>query len=294
VLLVAVLAFWWLARFALLPLSAVAAVAGKIDVNTLDTRVPVRGVYDELDRVAESFNQTLARLARAVGEMRQFSTALAHELRTPLAALRGQIELSLRSPGTSVPQRDRFVGQMEEIDRLTRLIDRVLTLARAESGQVQLTFAPVNLGSLTESLVEQLQPLAEARSIDLRCEGAEAVVVNGDTGWLERMLLNLLDNALKYTGPHGRIDVRVSRTQDTARIAVRDTGVGLSPEDTTRVFEKFFRADPARSSEAEGAGLGLSLVEWIAVRHGGSVTASSRLGEGSTFTVTLPLARNSS
>jgi heavy metal sensor kinase len=291
VLLVAVFAFWWLARFALLPLSAVAAVAAEIDVNTLDTRVPVRGVRDELDRVAEAFNQTLSRLARAVGEMRQFSTALAHELRTPLAGLRGQIELSLRSPGISAGQRDRFVSQMEEIDRLTRLIDRVLTLARAESGQVQLTFAPVDLGALAESLVGQLQPMSEARSIDLSCEAAGAVVVDGDAGWLERMLLNLLDNALKYTGPHGRIEVRVSRTRDAARVDVRDTGVGLSPGDAARVFEKFFRADPARSSETEGAGLGLSLVDWIAARHGGSVTVSSRLGEGSTFTVTLPLCR---
>ena len=142
VLLVPVFAFWWLARFALLPLSEVAAVANEIDVNTLDRQLPVRGVHDELDRLAESFNQPLARLAKAVGEMRQFSAALAHDLRTPLASLRGEIELALPARGTTDTQRDALASQIEDIDRLTRLVDHVLTLARAESGQVQLGFVP--------------------------------------------------------------------------------------------------------------------------------------------------------
>jgi heavy metal sensor kinase len=290
-LLAAVLAAWWLSGFALLPLSRMAAAARKIDVTTLDCRLPSRGADDELDRVALAFNETLDRLEHAVADMRQFSAALAHELRTPLAALRGEIELALRAPGASDAQQRACSSQIEEIDRLTRMIDQILTLARAESGQVRLTFGPVELGGLAASLVEQLDPVAQAKSMTLRCERSAAVIVDGDAGWLQRMLLNLLGNALKFTSEGGRVAVRVSRQADMARIDVEDTGIGLSVEDARQVFEPFFRADCARSSTTEGAGLGLSLVRWIAERHGGAVAIRSRLGEGTTFTVTLPVSR---
>lgn len=277
-LVMAAAASWWFSRFALGPLARVAAAARSIDVGALDRRVPVRGAGDELDHVAGAFNQTIERLAGAVGDMRQFSSALAHELRTPLAALRGQVELTWRRADTSSAQRESFASQIEEIDRLTRLIDRVLTLARAESGQVQLSFSAVNLADLAGSLVEQLRPMAEARAIELGSSRLEPVVVDGDAGWLERLFLNLLDNALKYTAANGHIEVRVSRSGDEARIEVTDTGIGLSPKDVPHVFEKFFRADRARSSESTGAGLGLSLVRWIAEQHGGTAAVESRLG----------------
>jgi heavy metal sensor kinase len=282
-------AAWWMAGFSLLPLLRLAEAAHQIDLKTLERRLPVRGVDDELDKVALAFNEALGRLEHAVGEMRQFSAALAHELRTPLAALRGEIELSLRAAGTSQVLEKTLASQIEEIDRLTKLIDHILTLARAESGQIRLQFAPVDVSQLAASLAEQLEPLAEARSIDMKCEASGEVVVDADSGWLQRLLLNLLDNALKFTNPNGRIVIRVSREGDAARIDVQDTGIGLSPDDAGRVFERFFRADPARSSSVEGAGLGLSLVQWIAEQHGGQVTVDSRPGAGSTFSVILPL-----
>lgn len=288
-LLLGTFAAWWLSEFALRPLSRMAEAARQVDVNALDRRLPVRGAGDELDRVASAFNETLGRLEHAVGEMRQFSAALAHELRTPLAALRGEIELTLRAQGATQPQKESYASQIEEIDRLTRLIDQILTLARAGAGQIRLTFAPVDVGDLADSLVGQLEPIAEAHSIELRCEHSDPVVVDGDVVWLQRLLLNLLDNALKYTPSHGRVAVRVSRAGHHARIDVQDTGIGLSPGDAHQVFEQFFRADPARSSSIPGAGLGLSLVQWIAAQHRGAVTVQSRLGEGSTFTVTLPI-----
>jgi signal transduction histidine kinase len=178
---------------------------------------------------------------------------------------------------------------MEEIDRLTRLIDHILTLARAESGQIRLTQGPINLTDLAASLVEQLEPIAAARSIELRWVPSDAVVVNGDAGWLQRLLLNLVDNAIKFTKANGRVVVRVTREGNDARVEVQDTGVGLSPADAQQVFERFFRADPARSSSTEGAGLGLSLVRWIAAQHHGTVAVQSRFGEGSMFTITLPI-----
>lgn len=288
-LLLAGIVAWWLSGYALLPLSRMTAAARAIDVTSLERRLPLRGVDDELDRVAGAFNDTLDRLERAVGEMRQFGSALAHELRTPLAALRAAIELALRAPDAGDAQQRALADQIEEIDRLTRLIDHVLTLARAEAGQIRLTFEPVDLGAMAATLVEQLEPVAEARCVTLCCEPSEAIV-NGDVGWLRRLLLNLMGNAIKYTNPHGTIIVRVSRDVAFARVDVQDTGIGLSPDDAAHVFEPFFRADKARSSSNEGAGLGLSLVRWIAVQHRGTVSVQSRLGEGSTFTVSLPSA----
>jgi heavy metal sensor kinase len=289
-LLAGTFAAWWLSGLALRPLSRLAAAARQVDVHALDRRLPVRGVTDELDRVAVAFNETLDRLGHAVSDMRQFSAALAHELRTPLAALRGEIELALRAPDASQAQKESFASQIEEIDHLTRLIDQILTLARAEAGQIPLTVAPVDLGELASSLVGQLEPIADARAIELRCERSDPVVVQGDPSWLKRLLLNLLDNALKYTPADGRVTVRVWREGTAARIDVRDTGVGLSAGDAQQVFERFFRADPARSPSVEGAGLGLSLVQWIVAQHRGTVAVQSQPGEGSTFTVTLPIA----
>ena len=214
---ITVFASWWLSAFALRPLSQIAKATREIDVRTLDRRLPVRGTGDELDRVAVAFNDTLGHLEHSVDEMRQFSAALAHELRTPLAVLRGEIELALRAPEARETQRAAFASQMEEIDRLTQLIDQILTLARAEAGQIRLTRAPVNLSELAGSLVEQLEPVAEARSVTLTCEASDVVIVVGDRSWLQRLLLNLLDNALKFTPAHGHVVVRVSRDAQAAR-----------------------------------------------------------------------------
>ena len=286
-LVVAALASWWLSGIALAPLSRLATAAREIDVATLQRRLPTRGARDELDDVARSFNDTLQRLQHSVGEMRQFSAALAHELRTPLAALRGEIELTLRSAATE-DQRRVLGSQIEELDKLKRLIDHLLTLARAEAGQIPLTFAPVNVGDLAASLVEQLEPVAQARTIDLRCERAGTVIVDGDAGWLQRLLLNLLDNAMKFTSEGGRVVLRVSQDGSKARIDVHDNGIGMSAEDADHAFERFYQADPSRSAPHEGVGLGLSLVKWIVDRHHGTIAVDSRLGQGSTFTVTLP------
>jgi len=284
-----VLAAWWLSAFALRPLSDMAVASADIDVGTLDRRLPLRGAGDELDRVALAFNATLERLQHAVGEMRQFSAALAHELRTPLAALRGEIELRLRDAATTTEQEVAYASQIEEIDRLAGLIDQILTLARAESGQIALTRVPVRLADLLRSVVELFEPVAEARGIALTAELDDAVVVEGDAPWLQRLAINLVDNALKFTPEGGRVTASVRRAGTEATLAVSDTGIGLSAEDAGRVFDRFFRADPSRTSSIEGAGLGLSLVQWIARQHHGRVSVDSRPGEGATFTVTLPL-----
>jgi heavy metal sensor kinase len=278
----------WMAAWALAPLVRLAAMTGTIGVDDLRRRLPTKGVGDEHDAIADAFNGVVARLERAVREMKLFAAAMAHELRTPLAALRGEIELALRGSGREPDVQAALASQIEELDRLARLIDQILTLARAESGQIKLTFAPVDVGALAASLVEQLEPVAQARAIDLRCERNGTVIVNADAGWLQRLLLNLLDNAIKFTREGGHVVLRVSREAGRAQIDVRDTGIGMPPEVTPHVFERFFQADPARSSGNDGAGVGLSLVKWIVDRHEGTIAVHSRVGEGSTFTVRLP------
>ncbi len=280
----------WTAGVALTPLADLAVATRSIDIEGLRRRLPVRGVRDEVDAVALAFNDTLARLDRAMGEMRQFSAALAHELRTPLAALRGDIELAMLRSSADEDIR-HCADQLEEIDRLTRLIDRVLLLARAEAGEIPMVSREIDLGERVAAVVHQIEPVAQAKGLSLRCDAAACTVVAGDPDWLQRVVINLLDNAIKFTPAGGRIEVGVSRGRTDAQLTVRDTGIGVDPVAAPHVFEPFFRADPARSSEVEGAGLGLSLVKWVVERHHGRIELASRPGEGSTFTVLLPLAR---
>jgi heavy metal sensor kinase len=289
-LLAAVITGRWMAGRELMPLARLAAATRTISVADLRQRLPLRGVGDELDEVADAFNDTLARLEQAVGEMKQFSAALAHELRTPLAALRGEIEFALLHARSLEDYRRGLASQLEELDALARLINQLLTLARAEAGEILLAREPVDLGALSATVVEQLEPVAQAADVELACEASNEVVVTGDAGWLKRLLLNLIDNAVKFTPARGRIVVRVSRDSATARLDVRDTGVGIAPEAIPHLFERFYRVDPARSRRADGAGLGLALAKWIADCHGATIAVASRPGEGSTFTVNLPLA----
>jgi heavy metal sensor kinase len=288
--LVVVLAGWWMSRTAVAPLTALAAEARRVSIGTLDRRLSTRGAGDQLDAVATAFNETLARLESAVGEMKQFSSALAHELRTPLTALRGEIELALMRSQTDSERQTSATSQIEEIDKLTRLINQLLTLARAESGQIPLAHESVDLSALAAEVTEQLEPVAHVKALQMQCVADHRVTVTGDHGWLERCLLNLLDNAIKYTPPGGRVSVCVSRDGDHARVEVCDTGVGMSPDVVQHIFERFYRVDPARSSAVEGSGLGLSLVKWIVDRHEGRIQVRSGPGNGSTFAIWLPAA----
>jgi two-component sensor histidine kinase len=201
----------------------------------------------------------------------------------------GKTELALNRQGLPAELRARLESQLDEFDRLTRLINQILTLARAEGGEIVLARVAIDLVALAQTVVEQLQPVAEASQVALHCDAGEPVSVTGDAGWLERLLLILLDNAIKFTPAGGHVTVQLAREPSRATLAVRDTGVGIDAEAMPHVFERFYRADPARSREdAAGAGLGLALAKWIVDRHGGTIDVTSRPGTGSTFTVHLP------
>jgi heavy metal sensor kinase len=288
---VAALVGRWLAGLALAPVARLATSTRTIGIGRLNARLPLRGAGDELDQVADAFNQALGRVEKSVGEMRQFSAALAHELRTPIAILRGEAELELARPLSGDARRERLISQVEEYDRLTRLINQILTLARAEAGEITLSTAPVLLGRVAAAVTEQIEPVASIHHITLTCEAASEVTVDGDAGWLERLLLILLDNAIKYTADEGRVWVHVSRADDAALLTVRDSGVGIAPEALPHLFDRFYRAEGGAARHASGAGLGLALAKWIVDQHGGAIEVSSTPGEGSTFAVRLPASK---
>ena len=223
----------WMVGRALAPLVRLAEATRSISITNLQQRLPVRGAGDELDEVSLAFNDLLARQEQAIGEMRQFSAALAHELRTPLAVLRGETELALRHPGSLEEQRRHLTSQLEEFDKLSRLIGQLLTLARAEAGEIRIARERVDLSRCAASIVEQLEPVAEARGIALSCQSSngDQIVVIGDAGWLERLLLILLDNAIKFTPEQGRVslliasrrsDSQARRTRQRTRYFARD------------------------------------------------------------------------
>jgi heavy metal sensor kinase len=253
-------------------------------------RLPRRGTGDEIDRLADTFNQTFARLEDAVQQMRQFTASISHELRTPLTALRGEAEVALMEARTPEAYRRVLASQLEEFDKLTQMINRLLTLARAEGGEIHLATDRVNVSDLVSSLAAQMEPMVSWKNIRLRVNVDDDIFVGGDRDWLESAVLNLLDNAIKFTPEGGEVNVAVSMKDRSVRLDIRDTGIGIPSEALPHVFERFFRAEPSRSKEFEGAGLGLALVKWVVENHHGRVGVESEIGKGSCFTIWLPAA----
>ncbi len=289
-ILLALLSSWWMAGRVLKPLEVLSATAGEMSIAQLHRRLPVSGTGDELDQLAKTFNDMFGRLEQAVGQMREFTANISHELRTPLTALRGEAEVTLARARTERDYRAVLESQLEEFGKLSKMIDQMLTLARAEAGQIRVARERVDLTALARSLVDQMEALASIREISLAAEPEDRVSVTGDPGWLERVILNLLDNAIKFTPQGGHVTVRVSRLNGQALLEVRDDGMGIDAETLPHIFERFYRGDPSRSKEQDGAGLGLSLVEWIVQAHQGRVAVESTPGKGSVFRVSLPLA----
>lgn len=286
----AALVGWEMSRRALRPMSNLAMAARKIDVQQLNERLPVRGTNDEVDDLAKAFNETLGRLESSVDQMKQFTASISHELRTPLTALRGEAEVALLEARSADEYKRVLSSQLEEFDKLTHMINQLLVLARAEAGEIQWADQAVDLSALVLSLTEQMEPIAAAKRIRFNSRVQAVVFVDGDSNWIEHAILNLFDNAVKFTEAGGEVSVTLSPQNRDAVLQVQDTGIGIAAEAIPHIFDRFFRAEPSRSKSIEGVGLGLALARWIVEKHGGHIEVHSEIGKGSTFTIRLRLA----
>jgi heavy metal sensor kinase len=282
-----------LAGRALAPMAHVTEATRRITADRLGERLPVPNPGDELGRLAATVNDMLGRLERAFAEMRRFTADASHELRTPLAVLRAEVEVAQGKPLSPDEVRELLASVLEECDRLARLTDQLLTLARQDAGTAPPAREPVDVAEVTAAVVEDLRPLAEAKGLVLRVEvdpARDGRVVLGDPGQLRQAVVNLIDNAVKYTPEGGSVTVSVGSAPGGVAVTVTDTGEGIPAEHLPRVFDRFYRVDKARSREMGGTGLGLAIVKGIIETHGGRVELTSEVGRGTVCTVTLPPA----
>jgi len=290
VLLLASLGGYWISRRALAPVDAITREARVIGIQNLSQRLAVPASGDEIQRLSETWNGMLARLEGAVKRLSQFTADASHELRTPIALIRTTAELTLRRERSPETYREALRQVVLESERTTRLVEDLLLLARSDAGLPSLPLERMELMPLVQDVCRQGRMLAEARQLQISAEiPDEPVYVEANDPALRRMLLLLLDNAVKYTPSGGRITLSVDRGPAGATVAVRDTGIGIPETALPHVFERFYRVDESRNRDAGGTGLGLSIAKWIAERHHASLEAESVVGEGSVFRIRFPL-----
>jgi len=279
---------WFLAQRALKPVDEITKTAKKIEAENLNQRLVVPPTEDELSRLASTLNEMIGRLERSFQQIRQFTADASHELRTPLTAMRGQTEVALRRERTAEEYRQLLESNLEEMEWMSQIVGNLLTLSRTDAGEIQLDIRPVQLEKLLRDIYEECVPVADAKDIEIFLDRSQKVTIAGDEMRLRQMLLNLIDNAVKYTRAGGQIRLSLEKDGNLAKLQVKDSGIGISQEDLPYIFDRFFRVDKARSREMGGGGLGLSIVQWIVNAHQGCIKVTSKLTEGSCFTIWLP------
>ena len=281
---------WFMAGRALKPVLAVALTAQRISGSNLSLRIPTRQAGDELDYLILTFNRMIERLEASFQQIRQFSTDASHELRTPITAIRGQLEVALFTAKTTDQYREAMFNALQDIDRLSQIVRALLLLSRAESGQLTLQKTRLDLSEVLADLVDQFQIPAEGAGLRLTAELPAECPAAMDRVQIERMVTNLLSNAIKFTPEGGEVRVRLQSLGDSVQIQVEDTGCGIPSEHLPHIFERFYRVpgSGSDSSPEAGLGLGLSFVAWIVKVHGGSVHVESTPGKGTCFTLALP------
>lgn len=285
---------YWLMRRALRPVDVITSRAEGITSTNLSERLPVIKTGDELERLSTALNRMIARLEDAFQHIHRFSADASHELRTPLTILQLELEEIIQHSDLPVHVVDQIGSALEEAQRLSRIVESLMAISRLDAGEVKMEKIPLDLGELAASTAEQMKLLADEKSIRLYCSIDAGTRVFGDQARLKQVVVNLIDNAIKYTPKGGQVTVTVQAIEGRAQFEVVDTGLGMSPEVISHVFERFYRADKARSRDSGGAGLGLAIVKAICSAHGAEIELSSQEGKGSRFRVELPLERGES
>ena len=281
---------WFLAGRALRPVDKITLAAQRIAAGDLSQRLSMPAAHDEIGRLAATFNNMIGRLDTSFRQIRQFTSDASHELRTPLTVMKGETDLVLRRPRLLDDYKSVLESNLEEIDRMTRIVDELLFLSRADMGEVRVESLPVAMESLVEDIHRQAKLLAQDRNIEVLLGTVMPVVVQGDDLRLRELLLNLVENAMKYSYSGGKVEIALLNDGREARLSVTDYGIGIAPADHKKIFQRFFRTDVARGHTKKGTGLGLAICAWIAELHKGRIEVKSDLGQGSAFTVVLPLA----
>ncbi len=283
---------YWLMRRSLRPVAEITSRAEGITSTNLSERLPVIKTGDELERLSISLNRMIARLEDAFQHINRFSADASHELRTPLTILQLELEEIVQQAKLPAAIVDQIGSALEETQRLSRIVENLMALSRLDAGEVRMEKILLNLGELAASTADQMRLLAEEKSLTLGCTIDPDVRVIGDQSKLKQVVVNLIDNAIKYTPEGGQVGVVVGSNQGNAFLEVFDNGLGIPPDAIPHVFERFYRADQARTRDWGGAGLGLAIVKAICSAHGAEIEVSSQEGEGSRFRVELPLARD--
>ncbi|MBO0778325.1 MAG: heavy metal sensor histidine kinase [Ktedonobacteraceae bacterium] len=290
VLLACAVGSYWLAGRSFAPIQRLAETARKIKAGDLSQRVPVPPVRDEVQYLAVTLNEMLHSLDQSFSRQRRFVADASHELRTPVTVIRNKAEVALLRPRSQDDYCTVLHSIHMETERLSHLISDLLALAHGDEGLACFERETVHLDRLVESTAAHAEGLAQERGIRLSVQASQPVTLIGDEARLIQVMMNLLDNAIRYTHSGGQVQVSLQATASQAQLVVRDAGIGIAPEHLPHIFERFYRADQARThTGGSGTGLGLSIVEWIVRMHNGSVGVSSQIGCGSSFTVTLPL-----
>ncbi len=283
----------FLAGRALSPIDNITRTVRHISAEDLDQRLNLRLPDDEVGRLARTFDEMIARLDDAFRRQRQFTADASHELRTPLTIIKGQIDVSLQKEREPEAYRQVLRSVNEEVDHLIRLAGSLLTLTRADAGQIPLVFDEVDVAELMTGVVEQVRPVALDKGVGLWFDNGSSVTIKADEDLLLQLMLNLLDNAIKYTPSGGQVNVGSNVNGSQVELRVQDTGVGISREHLPYLFDRFYRVDKGRSRAEGGVGLGLAISRWIAEAHGGTIRVESVPGKGSTFIVLLPTQESS-
>lgn len=287
-ILLALVGGWFLMRRALSPIRTFTQTLERVQSDTLHQRLQRSGNGDELDRLTEVFNSMTQRLDESFSHIREFTLHASHELKTPLTVMRGEIETKLRETADSAIDREFFVGQLDEIARLTKIVDGLTLLAKADAGQVRIEKEPVRLDELVRDSFADAQMLARPHHLEVFLQDCHETTVRGDRHRLRQLLLNLTDNAIKYNQPDGRVTIALHRQNGSAALTIANTGPGIPSEKLPRVFDRFYRGDVAHSGAIEGCGLGLSIAHWIVKAHGGTIQMASMPAQLTTVTVRLP------
>lgn len=294
VLAVSIIGGWFLARASLHPVDEITRTALDITASNLSRRLPVAKSNDEIKRLSETLNDMISRLESSFSRIRQFTADASHELRTPLTILTGEMELALRSVRTQEEYQEVISSALQETLRMSRVVEDLLLLSRADMGRVRFQSDSVNLNEMLADLADATAILGAKKDLSITYRQEDEILyVLGDHARLYQMFLNLLDNAVKYTPHDGSVSLTLHRDGAMAEIRVRDTGIGINQEHQKKIFDRFYRVDKARSRAQGGVGLGLSIVEWTALAHDGTIEVESEPGHGSTFIVRLPLGPDS-